>query len=83
MRQLGYDTKFKLLRIYDSNQVEFEVKNEDEFAQLISSLCNDNIAIYNVTHKGSALESAFIHITEWDSNETIHFYTKHAQGRDL
>lgn len=64
MRQLGYDTKFKLLRIYDSNQVEFKVKDEDEFAQLISSLCNDNIAIYNVTHKGSALESAFIHITE-------------------
>lgn len=64
VKQLGYNSRFTLVRICDANRVEFEVSDENEFARLISSLSTDGISIYNVTHKGSALENAFIHLTE-------------------
>lgn len=64
LKQLGYSSRFTLVRICDSNQAEFEVRDESEFAHLISSLCADGISIYDVTHKVSALENAFIHLTK-------------------
>lgn len=64
LKQLGYSSKFTLVRICDSNRAEFEVCDETEFAHLISSLSADGISIYNVTHKAFALENAFIHLTE-------------------
>lgn len=62
--QLGYGTRYTLLPICDVHHAEFEVKDEEEFARLLASLSNDGISIYNVTHKGSALENAFIKLTE-------------------
>ncbi|KGN91999.1 ABC transporter ATP-binding protein [Porphyromonas canoris] len=62
--RLGYDSNFSLLGVHDSNHVEFEIGNENEFARLIASMSKDGISIYNITHKGSALENAFIHLTE-------------------
>ncbi len=62
--QLGYGTRYTLLPIGDIHHAEFEVKDEEEFARLLASLNNDGISIYNVTHKGSALENAFIKLTE-------------------
>lgn len=64
MTQLGYDSRFTLLRVCDTHHVEFEIKDEEEFARLLATLSQDGISIYNVTHRGSTLENAFIHLTE-------------------
>lgn len=62
--QLGYDSKFSLVEIHDANHVSFEIRNENEFAQLIALMSQERIAIYNITYQESALETAFIHLTE-------------------
>ena len=62
--QLGYDSKFSLVEIHDANHVCFEIRNENEFAQLIALMSQERIAIYNITYQESALETAFIHLTE-------------------
>lgn len=64
IKQLAYDAKFSLLKVYDQNNVDFEVANEAEFAQLIAALIKNGLSVYNVTHRGSALENAFIHLTK-------------------
>ena len=57
--QLGYDSKFSLVEIHDANHVSFEIRNENEFAQLIALMSQERI-----TYQESALETAFIHLTE-------------------
>lgn len=62
--QLNYASIFSVKQVDAPNHVEFEVKDEEEFSRLISSLSKDGISIYSITHKGSALENAFIHLTK-------------------
>ena len=62
--QLNYASIFSVKQVDAPNFVEFEVKDEEEFSRLISSLIKDGISIYNITHKSSALENAFIHLTK-------------------
>lgn len=62
--QLNYASIFSVKQVDAPNHVEFQVKDEEEFSRLISSLSKDGISIYNITHKGSALENAFIHLTK-------------------
>ena len=62
--QLNYASIFSVKQVDAPNFVEFEVKDEEEFSRLISSLSKDGISIYNITHKSSALENAFIHLTK-------------------
>ncbi|SUB77044.1 ABC transporter ATP-binding protein [Porphyromonas macacae] len=62
--QLNYASIFSVKQVDAPNHVEFEVRDEEEFSRLISSLSKDGISIYNITHKGSALENAFIHLTK-------------------
>lgn len=64
IKRLAYDAKFSLLQVHDQNNVDFEVANEAEFAELIAAMTKDGLSIYNITHRESALESAFIHLTE-------------------
>lgn len=59
-----YASKFTLIQVCDSNHVKFDVKDEEEFARLVSSLCKDGASVYNITRMNSALENAFIHLTE-------------------
>ena len=54
--QLNYASIFSVKQVDAPNFVEFEVKDEEEFSRLISSLIKDGISIYNITHKSSALE---------------------------
>ncbi|WP_304297761.1 ABC transporter ATP-binding protein [Porphyromonas gulae] len=62
--QLNYASIFSVKQVDAPNHIEFEVKDEEEFSRLISSLSKDGISIYSITHKGSALENAFIHLTK-------------------
>ena len=62
--QLNYASIFSVKQVDAPNFVEFEVKDEEEFSRLISSLSKDGISIYNITRKSSALENAFIHLTK-------------------
>lgn len=62
--QLNYASIFSIKQVDAPNHVEFEVRDEEEFSKLISSLSKDGIVIYNITHKGTTLENAFIHLTK-------------------